>query len=501
MTDWPILTTVTFLPLVGVVLILLVRDDGEAARRNIKMIALATTVFTFLVSIFVWTGFDAGDPGFQMVEKAAWLDRGTTYHVGVDGISMLFVILTTFLMPFCILASWESVEKRIKEYMISFLLLETLMIGVFCALDLVLFYVFFEAGLIPMFIIIGVWGGKGRVYASFKFFLFTLAGSVLMLLAIMAMYWQADTTDITQLLTHKFPPDMQRWLWVAFLASFAVKLPMWPVHTWLPDAHVEAPTAGSVILAAILLKMGGYGFLRFSLPMFPVASLDFAPFIFTLSVVAIVYTSLVALMQEDVKKLIAYSSVAHMGYVTMGIFAMNAEGVQGAMFQMLSHGLVSGALFLCVGVIYDRMHTREIAAYGGLVNNMPKYAVAFMVFTMANVGLPGTTGFIGEFLTLLGAFRVNTWVAFFATTGLILSAAYALWLYRRVIFGALTKDSLKGLFDLSPRERVILYPLVILVIFFGVYPAPIFDATAESVKALVNNVGQSLGQPQTAAAD
>ncbi len=501
MNDWPILTTVTFLPLVGVVLILLVRDDGEAARRNIKMIALATTVFTFLVSIFVWTGFDAGDPGFQMVEKAAWLDSGTTYHVGVDGISMLFVILTTFLMPFCILASWESVEKRIKEYMISFLLLETLMIGVFCALDLVLFYVFFEAGLIPMFIIIGVWGGRRRVYASFKFFLYTLLGSVLMLLAIMAMYWQAGTTDIPTLLTHQFPAHMQTWLWLAFFASFAVKMPMWPVHTWLPDAHVEAPTAGSVILAAILLKMGGYGFLRFSLPMFPLASADFAPLVFALSIVAIIYTSLVAMMQDDMKKLIAYSSVAHMGFVTMGIFAMNQEGVQGSLFQMLSHGLVSGALFLCVGVIYDRMHTREIAAYGGLVNNMPKYAVAFMVFTMANVGLPGTTGFIGEFLTLLGAFRVNTWVAFFATTGLILSAAYALWLYRRVIFGTLTKDSLKGLFDLSPRERVILYPLVILVIFFGVYPAPIFDATAESVKALVNNVGQSLGQPQTAAAD
>src|SRR4051794_12106724 len=380
-----------------------------------------------------------------MVEKTAWLDSGISYHVGVDGISMLFVILTTFLMPFCILASWESVHKRIKEYMIAFLLLETLMIGVFCALDIVLFYVFFEAGLIPMFIIIGVWGGKGRVYASFKFFLFTLAGSVLMLLAIMAMYWQADTTDITQLLTHKFPPDMQRWLWVAFLASFAVKLPMWPVHTWLPDAHVEAPTAGSVILAAILLKMGGYGFLRFSLPMFPVASLDFAPFIFTLSVVAIVYTSLVALMQEDVKKLIAYSSVAHMGFVTMGIFTMTRQGIDGALFQMISHGLVSGALFLCVGVVYDRIHTREIAAYGGLVNRMPLYAFTFMVFTMANVGLPGTSGFIGEFLTLIGAFQVNSWVAFLATTGTILSAAYALWLYRKVIFGVLDKVSLSAI--------------------------------------------------------
>jgi NADH-quinone oxidoreductase subunit M len=385
--------------------------------------------------------------------------------------------------------------------MISFLLLETLMIGVFCALDIVLFYVFFEGGLIPMFIIIGVWGGKRRVYASFKFFLYTLAGSVLMLLAIMAMVFQAGTTDIPTLLTHNFPENMQIWLWLAFFASFAVKMPMWPVHTWLPDAHVEAPTAGSVILAGILLKMGGYGFLRFSLPMFPLASVDLQPLIFTLSVVAIIYTSLVALMQEDMKKLIAYSSVAHMGYVTMGIFAMNQEGIQGAIFQMLSHGLVSGALFLCVGVVYDRMHTREIAAYGGLVNNMPKYAVAFMVFTMANVGLPGTSGFIGEFLTLLGVFRVNTWVALFATTGVILSAAYALWLYRKVIFGALTKESLEGLLDLSAREKAILYPLIVLVILFGVYPMPIFDATATSVEALVNTITISLDAAQTAAAN
>ncbi len=372
-------------------LILFIRDEGESALRNIRMIALWTTVVTFVLSLFIWIGFDNADPGFQMVEKIDWLGNGISYHMGVDGISMLFVILTTFLMPFSILASWDSIDKRVKEYMIAFLVLETLMIGVFCALDIVLFYVFFEAGLIPMFLIIGVWGGKRRVYASFKFFLYTLPGSVLMLLAIMAMYWQAGTTDITALLTHDFPAGMQKWLWLAFFASFAVKMPMWPVHTWLPDAHVEAPTAGSVILAAILLKMGGYGFLRFSLPMFPIASADFAPFVFTLSVVAIIYTSLVALMQEDMKKLIAYSSVAHMGFVTMGIFAMNAEGVQGALFQMLSHGLVSGALFLCVGVVYDRMHTREIAAYGGLVNNMPKYAVAFMVFTMANVGLPGTS--------------------------------------------------------------------------------------------------------------
>ncbi len=501
MTDWPILSTVTFLPLVGAFLILLVREDGANAKRNIRAIALWTTIFTFALSLLIWIGFDNADPGFQMVEKLDWLDSGISYHMGVDGISMLFVILTTFLMPFCILASWESIDKRVKAYMVAFLLLETLMIGVFTALDIVLFYVFFEGGLIPMFIIIGVWGGKRRVYASFKFFLYTLLGSVLMLLAIMAMLYQSDTTDIPTLLTHDFPASMQTWLWLAFFASFAVKMPMWPVHTWLPDAHVEAPTAGSVILAGIMLKMGGYGLLRFSLPMFPIASMDLAPLVFALSVIAIIYTSLVALMQEDMKKLIAYSSVAHMGYVTMGIFAMNQEGVQGAIFQMLSHGLVSGALFLCVGVVYDRMHTREIAAYGGLVNNMPKYAVAFLIFTMANVGLPGTSGFIGEFLTLLGVFRVNTWVALFATTGVILSAAYALWLYRKVVFGALTKESLEGMLDLSGREKLTLYPLVVLVIFFGVYPAPIFDATASSVQALVNTISISLDAAHGAVAN
>ena len=499
MTDWPILSTVTFLPLVGVVLLLLTNENGPFGRRNILNVSLLTTVFTFIVSLFIWIGFDNSNPGFQMIEKHNWFGTIAAYHLGVDGISMLFVILTTFLMPFCVLASWDSVQKRLKEYMIAFLLLEVVMIGVFVALDTVLFYVFFEATLIPMFIIIGVWGGKDRVYASYKFFLYTLLGSVLTMLAIMAMYWQAGTTDMTELLKHGFPAGMQTWLWLACFAAFAVKMPMWPVHTWLPDAHVQAPTAGSVILAGVMLKLGGYGFIRFSLSMFPLASEHFAPFVFTLSVLAIIYTSLVAMMQEDIKKLIAYSSVAHMGYVTMGIFAANVQGLQGAIFQMLSHGIVSSALFLCVGVVYDRLHTREIAAYGGLVNNMPKYAVAFMVFTMANVGLPGTSGFVGEFLTIIGVFRANTWVALFAATGVILSASYALWLYRRVIFGALEKESLKAMLDLNTREKVILYPLVVLTIFFGVYPAPVFDATAASVDLVINNYTAALQAAQNVA--
>ena len=477
----PLLSLITFMPLIGVVFIAFLNKD---AKGNARMAALWTTLATFIVSTSLWWNFDTSNAGFQFVEEAPWFGP-IHYKMGVDGISMLFVILTTFLMPLCILASWESIEDRVKEYMIAFLLLETLMIGVFSSLDMILFYLFFEAGLIPMFLIIGVWGGKRRVYASFKFFLYTLLGSVLMLLAMMAMYWHAGTTDIPTLLTTKFPKDMQWWLWLAFFASFAVKMPMWPVHTWLPDAHVEAPTGGSVILAAILLKMGGYGFLRFSLPMFPLASAEFAPFVFTLSIVAIIYTSLVALAQEDVKKLIAYSSVAHMGFVTMGIFTFTQQGIDGAIFQMLSHGLISAALFLCVGVVYDRMHTREIAAYGGLVNRMPIYAVFFMVFTMANVGLPGTSGFVGEFLTLLGAFKVNNAVAFFATFGVILSAVYALWLYRRMIFGTLDKPSLKGITDMNLREIVVLGPLLLLTIFYGVYPAPIFDVTKKSVANLV----------------
>ncbi|WP_339828602.1 NADH-quinone oxidoreductase subunit M [uncultured Parvibaculum sp.] len=487
MADGYILSLVTFLPLVGALIILTVRGDEAVVARNARYVALWTTAVTFVLSLYIWAQFDPTTSDFQFVQKSEWLGGAIDYHMGVDGISMLFVILTAFLMPACILASWTSIDTRVKEYMIAFLVLETLMIGVFCALDLVLFYLFFEGGLIPMFLIIGVWGGKRRIYASFKFFLYTLAGSVLMLLAIMAMYWHAGTTSIPVLLAHDFPASMQFWLWLAFFASFAVKMPMWPVHTWLPDAHVEAPTAGSVILAGILLKMGGYGFLRFSLPMFPVASADLAWLVFGLSLIAIVYTSLVALVQEDMKKLIAYSSVAHMGFVTMGIFAANQQGVQGGIFQMLSHGWISGALFLCVGVIYDRMHTREIAAYGGLVNRMPLYALAFMVFTMANVGLPGTSGFVGEFLTIIGAFKVSTWVGAIAATGVILAAGYALYLYRRIVFGVLEKESLKAIADLNRREVATLAPLLAATLFFGIYPAPIMNVTAVSVENLVSN--------------
>jgi NADH-quinone oxidoreductase subunit M len=498
MTSWPILSVVTFLPIAGALFIAFLRDD-EAGLRNARWVALWTTLITFAISLILVWRFDLTSSDFQFLEKRPWLGGAITYSMGVDGISLPFVILTTALMPIAILASWTSIQSRVREYMIAFLVLETLMVGTFCALDLVLFYVFFEGGLIPMFLIIGVWGGPRRVYASFKFFLYTLLGSVLMLLAIMAMYWQAGTTDIPTLLHHAFPRNLQTWAWFAFLASFAVKMPMWPVHTWLPDAHVEAPTAGSVILAAILLKMGGYGFLRFSLPMFPQASLDLAPLIYALSVVAIIYTSLVALVQEDVKKLIAYSSVAHMGFVTMGLFAMTAQGVAGGIFQMISHGIVSAALFLCVGVIYDRMHTRQIAAYGGLVYRMPIYAFAFMVFTLANVGLPGTSGFIGEFLTLLGTFRVNNWVATLATIGTILSAAYALWLYRRVIFGKLEKPSLFTIRDIGWREMAILAPLVALTLLFGVYPKPVLDMSAVSVTALIDNFQHAVSSVQQAA--
>ncbi|KAA2243986.1 NADH-quinone oxidoreductase subunit M [Salinarimonas soli] len=499
MFGFGILSGLLILPLVGAAFILSLRGDGEAVRSNVRWAALATTVITFLVSLVAWARFDLSTSEFQLVESHSWLTETIRFKLGVDGFSLPFVILTTFLMPFCILASWESIEHRLKEYFVAFLVLESMVIGVFTALDLFLFYVFFEAGLIPMFLIIGIWGGKRRIYAAFKFFLYTLLGSLLMLVAMIAMYWDAGTSDIVRLMTHKFAPHLQTWLFLAFFASFAVKMPMWPVHTWLPDAHVEAPTAGSVILAGILLKMGGYGFLRFSLPMFPDASAYFAPLIYSLSVIAIIYTSLVALMQEDMKKLIAYSSVAHMGFVTMGLFTLTAQGIQGAMFVMISHGLVSGALFLCVGVIYDRMHTRDIAAYGGLVDRMPMYAVAFLVFTMANVGLPGTSSFVGEFLSLAGAFRANPWVAFFATTGVILSAAYALWLYRRVVYGEMSRPELRSIADLNPREIATLAPLLLLVIYYGFQPQPILDAFAASTDHLISTTQAALSATKTVA--
>ena len=504
-----LLSIVTFIPaLAALILALFLRGDDEAAARNAKWLAMIATSATFVVSLFILFQFDSSKTGFQMVEEASWV-MGMQYKMGVDGISVLFVMLTTFMMPLVIAASWD-VNTRVKEYMIAFLLLETLMLGVFMALDLVLFYVFFEAGLIPMFLIIGIWGGANRIYASFKFFLYTFLGSVLMLVAMVAMFVDAGTTDIPTLMTHSFGSEnfsllgiqvvggLQTLMFLAFFASFAVKMPMWPVHTWLPDAHVQAPTAGSVVLAAILLKMGGYGFLRFSLPMFPVGAEVMTPLILWMSAIAIVYTSLVALVQEDMKKLIAYSSVAHMGYVTMGIFAANQQGIDGAIFQMISHGFISGALFLCVGVIYDRMHTREIDAYGGLVTRMPAYALIFMFFTMANVGLPGTSGFVGEFLTLIGVFQVNTWVAAVATAGVILSAAYALWLYRRVVMGDLIKESLRTITDMSTRERAIFAPLVVMTLLLGVYPALILDIIGPSVEALVSNYETALASAQDA---
>ena len=488
MTDWPILSLVIFLPTVGALFVFLVRGDARIVARNARMTALWTSLITFVLSLGIWIDFDTSTASFQFVERADWIPiLGASYHLGVDGISMLFVILSTFLTPLCVLASWEAIQTRVKEYMIAFLLLETFMVGMFCALDFVLFYIFFEGVLIPMFLIIGVWGGPNRVYAAFKFFLYTLTGSVLLLVAIMVIYFDAETTDIVELLKIGFDPDVQIWLWLAFFASFAVKVPMWPVHTWLPDAHVEAPTAGSVILAGILLKMGAYGFLRFSLPMLPVASDFFAPLIFTLSIIAIVYTSLVALAQEDMKKLIAYSSVAHMGFVTIGIFTVRTQGVEGAIVQMLSHGVISAALFLCVGVVYDRLHSREISRYGGLVHRMPVYAAVFMVFMLGSVGLPGTSGFVGEFLVLVGAFQVNTWLALLATTGIVLGAAYMLYLYRRVIFGELTKEDLKTMTDLSRREIAVFAPLVAATLWMGIWPEPFLDVVHVSVANLIDN--------------
>jgi NADH-quinone oxidoreductase subunit M len=500
MSSWPILSLVTFLPLVGALFCLVVNGPKEAVDRNCRSAALITSLVTFLLSLVLWAQFDIAKPGFQFEEKAAWVPAlHIGYHMGIDGISLFFVLLSTLLTPICILASWESIQSRVKEYMIAFLVLETFMVGMFCALDLALFYVFFEGVLVPMFLIIGVWGGKRRVYAAFKFFLYTLLGSVLMLLAIIAIYWQIGTTDLpTAFEKLDLPFQWQFWLWLAFFASFAVKVPMWPVHTWLPDAHVEAPTAGSVILAGVLLKMGGYGFIRFSVPLMPEATQYFAPLIFGLSVVAVIYTSLVALVQEDMKKLIAYSSIAHMGFVTIGIYVMNMQAVQGSIFQMLSHGIVSAALFLCVGVVYDRMHTREIAAYGGLVHRMPRYAFVFLFFTLASVGLPGLSGFVGEFLVLLGTFKANTWVAFLAATALITGAAYALWLYRKIIFGELTKDSLKAILDMNRREIAVFLPLVLITIWMGVYPASFLDPMAPAVDKLIGDYNAAIKLAHTA---
>ncbi len=497
--DLPILSVITFLPVVGAIIILSIRGEEAVVAQQARQVALLVTVTTFLLSLTIWFGFDASTAAFQFEEKVDWLPQlNMAYRMGVDGISMPFVILSTFLTPICILASWHAIEKMVREYMIAFLILETMMVGMFCALDMVLFYVFFEGVLMPMFLIIGIWGGGRRVYSAFKFFLYTLTGSVLLLVAILAMYLQVGTTDIPTLMNAKFAANMQYWLWLGMFASFAVKMPMWPVHTWLPDAHVDAPTAGSVILAGVLLKMGGYGFLRLSMPMLPEASAYFAPMVFTLSIIAVIYTSLVALVQDDMKKLIAYSSVAHMGYVTIGIFTANKQGVEGAIFQMLSHGVVSGALFLCVGVVYDRLHTREIARYGGLANNMPKYAFAFMIFMLASVGLPGTSGFVGEFLVLAGAFQVNTWVSLLAATGVILGAAYMLYLYRRVVYGELVKDDVKAMLDLDAREIAILAPIIVVVMWMGVYPSPILDVMSVSVDNLLTKYHAALATPQAA---
>jgi NADH-quinone oxidoreductase subunit M len=500
MASWPILSVVTFLPLVGALFCLVVQGPKEAVDRNCRSAALITSLVTFLVSLLLWVHFDPTKAGYQFEEKVAWIPAlNIGYHMGIDGISLFFVLLSTLLTPICILASWEAVQIRVKEYMVAFLVLETFMVGMFCALDLALFYVFFEGVLIPMFLIIGVWGGKRRVYAAFKFFLYTLLGSVLMLLAIIAIYWQAGTSDLPTVVEKmQLPFQWQFWLWLAFFASFAVKVPMWPVHTWLPDAHVEAPTAGSVILAGVLLKMGGYGFIRYSVTLFPEATQYFAPLVFGLSVVAVIYTSLVALVQEDMKKLIAYSSVAHMGLVTLGIYIMNMQGVQGSIFQMLSHGIVSAALFLCVGVVYDRMHTREIDAYGGLVHRMPRYAFVFMFFTLASIGLPGLSGFVGEFLVLLGAFKTNTWVAFLATTGLIWGAAYALWLYRKIIFGELTKASLKAILDMNRREVAVFLPLVLITLWMGIYPNSFLDPMAPAVDKLIGDYNAAIKLAHTA---
>jgi len=485
--NFPILSILTFLPAIGAFFIFFTRGGTKNVEKNSKNVALFTSLVNFFLSIFLWYSFDSSTAEFQFVEYRSWIAGMINFKFGIDGISILFILLTTFITPICVISGINSIKNRIKEFLIAILIMETLMIGVFCSLDLVIFYLFFEGGLIPMFIIIGIWGGERRVYAAFKFFLYTLLGSVLMLIAIISIFWITGTTDVTQILETKIPAEYQYLLWLAFFSSFAVKLPMWPVHTWLPDAHVEAPTAGSVVLAAILLKMAGYGFMRFSIGMFPIASDYFTPLIYTLSIVAIIYTSLVALMQEDMKKLIAYSSVAHMGFVTIGIFTLTKQGVEGSIIQMLSHGLISAALFLCVGVVYDRYHSRLISSYGGLINVMPKYALFFMIFTLAALGLPGTSGFIGEFLVLVGVFQVNHLVAVLASLGVILAAVYMLWLYKRVIFGTIKNSELKNLIDLNKTELIMFISLAFLTIFFGFYPDPLIKTINVSVSNLIEN--------------
>jgi NADH-quinone oxidoreductase subunit M len=491
--NFPILSAVTFLPLIGSIFILLIKDSSDKSINNAKYVAIFTSFVNFLLSIFLWLSFDTSTADFQFIENKQWVRGYFNFKFGVDGISILFILLTTFITPLCILSVINSIKERIKEFLIALLVMETLMIGVFCSLDLVIFYLFFEGGLIPMFLIIGIWGGPRRVYSAFKFFLFTLLGSVLLLIAVISIYWITGTTDMIQLLLWtNIPKEYQYLLWLAFFSSFAVKLPMWPVHTWLPDAHVEAPTAGSVILAAILLKMAGYGFIRFSIGLFPVASDFFTPLIFLLSIIAIVYTSLIALMQEDMKKLIAYSSVAHMGFVTIGIFTLTKQGLEGSIIQMISHGLISAALFLCVGVVYDRVHSRLISSYGGLVHITPKYAVIFMIFTLAALGLPGTSGFVGEILILIGAFQKNILVAVLASLGVIFAAAYMLWLYKRVIFGKINNNELKKIYDLNKTEIFILSSLAFLTLFFGFYPEPLLRTIDISVSELIRNYEMDL---------
>jgi len=490
--NFPILSAIIFIPFIGALFILVTKGNEKNVEKNSKYVAIFSSVANFFLSLYLWYSFDATTHDFQFVEEKIWIDGFINFQLGIDGISILFILLTTFIAPICIFSGIQSIKFKIKEFLIAVLVMETLMLGVFCSLDLVIFYLFFEGGLIPMFLIIGIWGGSKRVYSAFKFFLFTLLGSVLMLIAIISIYWIAGTTDVIKLLDLRIPQEYQYLLWLAFFSSFAVKMPMWPFHTWLPDAHVEAPTAGSVILAAILLKMAGYGFLRFSIGLFPLASDYFTPLIFGLSLIAIIYTSLVALMQDDMKKLIAYSSVAHMGFVTIGIFSITKQGLEGSIVQMISHGIVSAALFLCVGVVYDRFHSRMISSYGGLVNNMPKYSLLFMIFTLAALGLPGTSGFVGEFLILVGVFQKNILVAVIASIGVVLSAAYMLWLYRRVIFGRVTNSDTKSMKDLNKTELYILLSLALLTLLFGFYPEPLLNTVDVSIDHLIENFQKNL---------